>query len=133
MNTELPPAKNILIAEDEPDTAHLLQYHLGRSGYRTAVAPDGVTAISDIVNLRPDLVILDLMLPGLHGLELCRLVKSCPLIRQVPILILTASAAVEHKIAGLERGAGDYMTKPFEMSELLHRVKVLLQRAAEAG
>lgn len=118
----------VLIAEDEPDTARLIQFHLNRSGYRTEVAPDGLTALNDIVEGKPDLIILDLMLPQLHGLEVCRLVKSSPVIRQVPILILTALATAEEKVAGFEKGADDYMTKPFEMPELLARVRTLLKR-----
>jgi DNA-binding response OmpR family regulator len=122
--------KFILVAEDEPDAARLLRFHLQRQGYRVAVAPDGLTAINDIIESKPDLVILDLMLPRLHGLEVCRLVKASPVIRQVPILILTALASTEEKVAGFEMGADDYLTKPFETAELLARVRTLLRRAA---
>ena len=118
----------ILIAEDEADTARLVQFHLCRRGYRAEIAPDGLTALNDIVQSKPDLVVLDLMLPGLHGLEICRLVKSSPLIRQVPILMLTALASTEEKVAGFKVGADDYMTKPFAMDELLARVEALLKR-----
>jgi DNA-binding response OmpR family regulator len=129
MNQTLDRERFVLIAEDEPDTARLLQYHLRRHGYRAEVAPDGLTALNDIVESKPDLVILDLMLPQLHGLEVCRLVKASPLIRRVPILILSAMATREDMVTGLEGGANDYMGKPFEMPELLHRVKVLLRRS----
>ncbi|MSR64336.1 MAG: response regulator transcription factor [Verrucomicrobiae bacterium] len=122
--------KLILVAEDEADTAKLLQYHLQRHGYRASVAPDGLTALNDIVENRPDLVILDLMLPQLHGLEICRLVKASPVIRQVPILILTALASTDTKVDGFKNGADDYLTKPFDMPELLARVDSLLKRAA---
>ena len=123
------PKKFILVAEDESDTAHLIEYHLKRRGFRTAVAPDGLTALNDIVESKPDLIILDLMLPQLHGLEVCRLVKSSPMIRQVPILILTALASTDEKLAGFKMGADDYVTKPFDVHELMARVDVLLKRA----
>lgn len=77
------PKQFIFVAEDESDTANLIEYHLKRRGFRTAVAPDGLTALNDIVESKPDLIILDLVLPQLHGLEVCRLVKSSPMIRQV--------------------------------------------------
>jgi len=122
--------KFILVAEDEPDTAKLLQFHLQRRGYRTSIAPDGLTALNDIVENKPDLVILDLMLPQLHGLEVCRLVKASPVIRQVPIIILTALTSSDKKIAGFKNGADDYVTKPFDVAELMARVDVLLRRVA---
>jgi DNA-binding response OmpR family regulator len=129
MNTTTKQDQFVLIAEDEPDTARLIQYHLRRHGYRTEVAPDGLTALNDVVESRPDLIILDLMLPQLHGLEVCRLVKASPVIRRVPIIILSAMATSDDKVAGFEVGADDYMTKPFDVPELIHRVKVLLRRS----
>src|ERR1041385_5129497 len=128
--SESPHQPFVLIAEDEPDTARLVQFHLQRRGYRTAIAPDGLTALNDIVESKPDLILLDLMLPHLDGLEICRLVKASPVIRQVPILILTAVVSTEEKIAGFEYGADDYMTKPFEIPELLARVGALLRRTS---
>lgn len=126
------PKQFILVAEDEADTANLIEYHLKRRGYRTVVAPDGLTALNDIVESKPDLIILDLMLPQLHGLEVCRLVKSSPMIRQVPVLILTALATTDEKLAGFNAGADDYVTKPFDVQELMARVDVLLTRATGA-
>lgn len=122
--------KFILVAEDEPDIARLLQVQLQRHGYRASIAPDGLTALNDIVENRPDLVLLDLMLPQLHGLEICRLVKASPVIRQVPIIILTALASTEKKVEGFRNGADDYVTKPFDMPELLARVDSLIKRVA---
>ena len=124
--------KFILIAEDEPDTAKLLQFHLHRRKYRTAIAPDGLTALNDIVQSKPDLVLLDLMLPHMHGLEVCRLVKSSPVIRQVPVIILTALASIDEKISGFDVGADDYVTKPFQIEEVLARIDVLLRRPCAA-
>ena len=119
----------ILIAEDEPDTARLLEFHLRRHGYTTAVAPDGLTAVNTVFEKKPVLIILDLMLPLMHGFEVCRLVKSSPTGNQIPIIMLTAMASTENKLEGFKQGADDYVTKPFVMSELIARVEALLQRA----
>lgn len=119
----------VLVAEDESDTAKLVQFHLCRQGYRAEIAPDGLTALNDIVQHKPDVAVLELMAPGLHGLEVCRLVKSSPLIRQAPIIILTALASAEEKVTVFKNGAGDSMTKPFSMEELLARLDALLKRS----
>jgi DNA-binding response OmpR family regulator len=119
--------RTILIAEDEPDTANLLQFHLQRRGYQTTVASDGLNALNLSFERHPDLVILDLMLPKLHGFEVCRMLKTSPSTRHIPIFMLTAMAATENKVQGFSLGANEYMTKPFEMSELLARIESLLR------
>ena len=118
----------VLIAEDEPDTASLLEYRLRRSGLEIVLAADGLGALNETLERKPDLLILDLMLPSMSGLEVCRLLKSSPLTSDIPILVLTALASPDDKLKGFGRGADDYMTKPFEMSELVARVFALLRR-----
>jgi DNA-binding response OmpR family regulator len=122
------PRRFILIAEDEPDTANLLQFHLQRRGYHTNVASDGFNALNLTFERHPDLVILDLMLPKLHGFEVCRMLKASPSTREIPVFMLTAMASTESKVDGFSLGANDYMTKPFEIPELLARIESLLQR-----
>jgi DNA-binding response OmpR family regulator len=123
----MPKLKSILIAEDEPDTANLLQFYLQRRGYHTTVAADGANALNLSFERRPDLVILDLMLPKLHGFEVCRMLKASPSTRHIPVFMLTAAASTENKVQGFRMGASDYMTKPFAMRELLARIESLLQ------
>jgi DNA-binding response OmpR family regulator len=120
--------KLILIVDDEPDTAWLLEYHLERSGFRIICASNGLDALDTAFRCKPDLVILDLMLPELHGLEVCRCLKSNPLTQHVPVILLTAYSTLEDKLQGFGRGADDFMTKPFEISELIVRVFALLRR-----
>jgi DNA-binding response OmpR family regulator len=120
--------KLIIIAEDEPDAAELLEFRLQRSGFRTIVASDGLTALNEVFERKPDLLILDLMLPQMHGFEVCRLLKTSPVTHHIPILLLTALATPEDNLRGFGRGTDDYMTKPFEMSELVARVYALLRR-----
>jgi DNA-binding response OmpR family regulator len=122
--------KLILIAEDDPDVARLVAFHLQHAGYRVAHAPDGLTAVNSVFEGRPDLLILDLMLPKLHGYEVCRLLRHSPLSRSLPILMLTACAGLDDKLKGFGVGTSDYMTKPFAVKELLARVGGLLARPA---
>ena len=117
----------ILIAEDEPDTASLLQFHLQRRGYRTKVAVDGFSALNFSFEDRPDLVVLDLMLPKMNGFEVCRMLKASPTTRGIPVFMLTAMASTESKVEAFQVGATDYMTKPFEIAELLVRIESRLQ------
>lgn len=115
----------ILIVEDEPNISGLLKTHLEREGFQCFQAFDGDTALTDFFRILPDLVILDLMLPGKNGLEVCRAIREK---HDTYILMLTAKQEEIDKILGLELGADDYMTKPFSIRELLVRVKVLLRR-----
>lgn len=120
--------KLILIIEDEADLSKLLEFHLQHHGFETLVARDGMAGLNEAIQRTPDLVILDLMLPKIHGLEVCRMLRSSPATRQIPILILSALHTTATKIRGLDMGADDYMTKPFEFAELISRVNALLRR-----
>jgi len=115
----------VLVVEDEPALLETLQYNLKRQGYQVLVARDGLRALDEARREHPDLVLLDIMLPGLDGLEVCRVLRAE---MSVPILMLTARVDEVDKIVGLEVGADDYMTKPFSMRELLARVKAMLRR-----
>lgn len=127
------PRPLILIAEDEPDTVRLLEYHLQRHGYRTVAATDGVAALNEALTQKPALIILDLMLPKLHGFEVCRMIRASPAACHIPILMLTAMAGTEYKVTGFRLGADDYLTKPFTMPELLARLDALLHRQAPSA
>jgi DNA-binding response OmpR family regulator len=119
----------ILVVEDDPTLLDTLEYNLTRQQYRVCTASDGVTALDIARQEKPDLVVLDLMLPGLDGLEVCRILRQEMI---VPILMLTARDDEIDKIVGLEVGADDYMTKPFSMRELLARIKAQLRRLSFA-
>ena len=121
------PAR-ILIVEDEPDILHLLQYHFRERGYTTSTAANGADALMELGRQRPDLVILDLMLPDMHGLSLCKRIRKDPENEDVPVLMLTALGQEEDRITGFETGADDYVVKPFSPRELLLRVESLLHR-----
>jgi two-component system response regulator RegX3 len=116
----------ILIVEDEPALADTVRYNLEREGYGVTVAPDGRRALEAFRSERPALVILDLMLPEIPGLDVCRLIRAES---EVPIIILTAKDSEADKVAGLELGADDYVTKPFSVRELVSRVRAILRRA----
>ncbi len=119
-------AKKILVVDDEPTLIATLRYNLEREGYQVTTASDGESALSAARAGRPDLIVLDLMLPGLDGLEVCRILRRE---MAAPILMLTAKVEEIDKVVGLELGADDYVTKPFSMRELLARVRALLRRA----
>jgi len=115
----------VLVVEDEPTLVETLAYNLSRQDYQVLTAMDGRTAIDMAREKHPDLIVLDLMLPGLDGVEVCRILRQE---MSVPILMLTARDEEVDKVVGLEVGADDYMTKPFSMRELMARVKALLRR-----
>lgn len=121
---------HILTIEDETDIAGLIKLYLEKEGYRVTHLSDGSKGLSEIQRNRPDLLILDLMLPGMDGLELCKKVRSKPETASLPILMLTAKGEEVDKILGLELGADDYLTKPFSPREMVARVKSLLRRTA---
>ena len=125
--------EKILIVEDEKDIARLLEYNLRKEGYRTVLAHEGAGAPLLAAKERPSLIILDLMLPGLDGLEVCRRVKMNAKTASIPIIMLTAKGEESDKLVGLEMGADDYVTKPFSVKELLARVKAVLRRSAAAA
>jgi len=117
------------VVDDEPTLVSTLKYNLEREKYQVITAATGPAAVDAARSARPDLIILDLMLPGLDGVEVCRIIRKD---MNVPILMLTAKATEVDKVVGLEIGADDYVTKPFGMRELLARVRALLRRAETA-
>jgi DNA-binding response OmpR family regulator len=123
------PKTTLLVIEDDPDIVELLRYNLEREGFRVLVATDGEHGLADATKQQPDLVLLDLMLPGLDGLEVCRRLRTHDATRGIPVLILTAKGEETDVVIGLEMGADDYLTKPFSPRELLARVRALLRRA----
>ncbi len=123
--------KNIFIVEDEEDILELLHYHLTREGYAVTTATNGEEAVNTISRVLPDLILLDLMLPGLDGLEVCRMLKNDSKTLSIPIVMVTAKGEESDIIIGLELGADDYMAKPFSMKVLLARVRAVLRRKKE--
>src|SRR4051812_38758466 len=115
----------IMVVEDEENIASTLKYNLVREGYEVTTTGDGRRALEIFKQEKPDLVILDLMLPGMNGLDICRQIRQASI---VPILMLTAREEEVDKILGLELGADDYMTKPFNLREVIARVRAMLRR-----
>ena len=120
----------ILVVEDEPAIAELLAINLRHSGFEVTLAADAQQALAAVARVLPDLVLLDWMLPGQSGIELCRRLRARPETKALPIIMLTARAEEADKLAGLDGGADDYVTKPFSPKELLARVRALLRRKA---
>ncbi len=123
-------AETILIIEDEADLAALVADRLRSEGFKTETCTDGRTGVERARSLEPDLVVLDLMLPGLNGIEVCRLIQQT---RRVPVVMLTALDAEADKLVGLGVGADDYVTKPFSPRELVARIRAVLRRTAESS
>jgi two-component system phosphate regulon response regulator PhoB len=120
--------RKILIIEDEPDVADLLTLNLRKAGFKISTVADGASGLQKAREDRPDFIILDLMLPKMSGLEVCRILKSDPATSQIPILMLTAKAEEVDRIVGLEFGADDYVTKPFSPREVVLRIRAILRR-----
>ncbi|ADG83157.1 two component transcriptional regulator, winged helix family [Thermincola potens JR] len=118
----------ILIVDDEHHIIELVRFVLQKEGFDVKVAQDGLTAIKETENYRPDLILLDLMLPGIDGLEVCRTLRKKPETADIPVIMVTAKSDEMDKIIGLELGADDYVTKPFSPRELVARVKARLRR-----
>jgi two-component system alkaline phosphatase synthesis response regulator PhoP len=118
----------ILVIEDDADIAALVKHYLEKEGYRAVVVPDGAKGLAEAERRKPEMVILDLMLPGMDGLEVCKKLRSRRETSSTPVLMLTAKGEESDKIIGLELGADDYLTKPFSPRELVARVKALLRR-----
>ena len=118
----------ILVVDDEPDAAELVEFNLTAAGFSVVLAADGAEAVRRAKADVPDLIVLDVMLPELDGLEVCKLLRREPATARVPILMLTARAAEIDRVLGLELGADDYVTKPFSPRELVLRIKGLLRR-----
>lgn len=123
--------QNILIVEDDADIAEGLHYNLKREGFRATIAESAEKGLRIALDERtsPSLILLDLMLPGMSGMELCRRLRREPLTENTPVIMLTAKAAEAEKIAGLEVGADDYIVKPFSVKEVIARVRAVLRRA----
>ena len=123
--------QNILIVEDDADIAEGLHYNLKREGFRATVAESAEKGLRIALDERtsPSLILLDLMLPGMSGMELCRRLRREPLTERTPVIMLTAKAAEAEKIAGLDVGADDYIVKPFSVKEVIARVRAVLRRA----
>ncbi|MEI7699060.1 MAG: response regulator [Planctomycetia bacterium] len=125
----------ILVIEDEQSIADVVTYNLRKEGFSVQWERDGRGGLARAQTLLPDLVILDLMLPGIDGLQICRILKSEPKTRTIPVMMLTARGAETDEIVGFNMGADDYVTKPFRVQPLIHRVRALLRRVetAESG
>jgi DNA-binding response OmpR family regulator len=123
------PAARILIVEDDPDIAQLVARYLDKAGFVTERIANGRDALQAVAARRPDLMVLDLMLPHMDGIEICRTLRAAPGTAGLPIIMLTARADESERIVGLELGADDYMAKPFSPGELVARVRALLRRA----
>jgi two-component system phosphate regulon response regulator PhoB len=124
-------AHRILVVDDEPDVTELLKYKFEQAGYRCEVLNDPLQFGSRAREFQPDLMILDIMMPELSGLQLCRIARADPELKDVPIIFLTARGETEDRIRGLESGADDYLPKPFDSKELMLRVSKLLARSAK--
>jgi two-component system, OmpR family, alkaline phosphatase synthesis response regulator PhoP len=121
--------KRVLVIEDDKDIVELVRYNLEKDGYQVTSSADGATGLAQIRKAPPDLLVLDLMLPKLSGLEICKEVRKDVGLNRLPVLILTAKGEEADRVVGLELGADDYVTKPFSPRELTARVKALLRRA----
>ncbi|MFH1560341.1 MAG: response regulator transcription factor [Chloroflexota bacterium] len=120
-------ASTVLIVEDDPNTTEIVELYLRRDGHKVLTSADGLAGLRLAREARPDLVVLDLMLPGMDGLEVCRILREES---EVPIIMLTARVEEEDRLAGLDLGADDYLTKPFSPRELAARVRAVLRRTA---
>jgi DNA-binding response OmpR family regulator len=133
MPATAPHKDTVLVIEDEPDVLDLLRLHLRKAGYTVVEAVDGVDGLKKAREKHPAAVILDLMLPEMRGEDVCRQLKTREATARIPIIMLTAKVRPEDRVAGLELGADDYLTKPFSPRELILRLQLLLQRARSTG
>jgi phosphate regulon transcriptional regulator PhoB len=123
--------KNVLVIDDEADIVELVAYNLKKEGFEVDTAHDGEEGLKKIGSKRYDLIFLDLMLPGIQGIELCKRIRSNSETSRIPVIMLTAKGEEVDKIIGLEVGADDYITKPFSLRELVARAKAILRRAEQ--
>ena len=121
----------VLIVEDEPDVAELIRYNLAREGYATLIAESGDKAVEEALRSTPDIVLLDIMLPGMNGWEVCQTIRDSAKGKQVPIIMVSALTTEENRIKGLSLGADDYITKPFSVQELLIKTRNIVSRHAQ--
>lgn len=119
----------VLVAEDEPPLVEVLTYNLGKAGFETLTAMDGLEALRQVKDMNPDVLVLDWMMPGKSGIEVCSNIREQPERAHLPIIMLTARGDEADRVQGLEAGADDYMVKPFSPRELVARVRALLRRA----
>ena len=119
----------VLVVDDESDVTELLQYRLEQEGYRVATLNDPLGFVVKVREFEPDLMLLDIMMPELSGIQLCRIVRADPLMKDIPVIFLSARGEVEDRIKGLEAGAEDYVSKPFNTNELLLRISKMLKRS----
>lgn len=125
-------SQTILVIEDEANILELLRYNLEAAGYNVVLAENGKDGLGKCFEVRPDLILLDLMLPDVDGLDICNNIKRNEQTKNIPIIMLTAKSEEFDKVLGLELGADDYITKPFSIRELLARIKVVLRRAQQS-
>jgi two-component system, OmpR family, alkaline phosphatase synthesis response regulator PhoP len=125
--------EKILVVDDEKDLLELVEYNLGKEGYKVLTAENGIDALKAAKKEPPSLIVLDIMLPGMQGLEVLRELKKRPESQNIPVILLTAKGEELDKVLGLELGADDYVTKPFSPRELVARVKAVLRRLAVKG
>ena len=123
-------AVSVLVVEDDQNIRELLQMYLEKEGYAVTTASDGEQGLAKFRAIRPDLVLLDLMMPGLDGWAVCRAIRADS---QTPVIMLTAKSETDDKVAGLKTGADDYITKPFEMKEVLARIEAVLRRSGQGS
>ena len=129
-----PMAKtSILIIEDDPDIVELLQYNLEKNGYPVRTASDGEAGLQAARRFKPGMILLDLMMPGMDGLEVCRHLKRDPNTASIPLMMITAKSEESDVVTGLELGADDYLAKPFSPREVLARVRAVLRRGQESS
>ena len=125
-----PAGRSILIVEDEKEIRDLLAHYLGKEGFRVSVAPDGETGFAKARKEKPDLILLDILLPQMDGLDVLRKIRAVGEIARTPVIMLTAKGDETDRIVGLELGADDYITKPFSPREVVARIKAILRRTA---
>lgn len=126
------PGEKVLVVEDEEDIQELIRYNLAREAYNVTCVTCGEEGLKSAQSLSPDLIVLDLMLPGMDGLEVCRALKSNPETAPIPVVMVTAKGEESDVVMGLELGADDYVTKPFSPKVLLSRIKAVLRRKTES-
>jgi len=124
-------SKSVLIAEDDEALAKLVSTTLEEQGFRTQRVTDGIAAINAVLETRPDAVLLDLMLPRLDGYNICRMIRKADAVHQTPIVVISGRVTLEDRLRAFEMGADDYLTKPFELDELLARVEAVLMRSRQ--
>jgi DNA-binding response OmpR family regulator len=133
VKTEETAHDTVLVIEDESDVLELVRYNISKAGFRVLVARDGAAGLQVARSAKPEAIVLDLMLPGMSGEEVCRQLKAGPDTASIPVIMLTAKAQPEERVAGLELGADDYVAKPFSPRELVLRVQAVLRRLRAPG